>query len=101
MFGLAEEQSLALPASHLGAGDDGDDDDDATCDTDAAREDNEYEKVFHRPRETRSAYCRHRVRRPSAHYFQYIDKVKCWAKQTRRVITNATVVKKMTLWLTM
>ena len=45
-----EEHSLSLPASHLGASDydedkDEDEDDDRTSEKDAAREDNDYEKV--------------------------------------------------------
>ena len=51
----------------------------------------------------RDAYSGHgagRSRRACAQYAPYIDKFKCWAKRTRRVIKNATVVKTMTLWLT-
>ena len=103
-----EEHSLALPASHLGASDydedeDEDEDDDGTSEKDAAREDDDYEKAFHGSREMRDAYSGHgagRSRRACAQYAPYIDKFKCWAKRTRRVIKNATVVKTMTLWLT-
>ena len=101
-----EEHSLALPASHLCASDydeDEDEDDDGTSEKDATREKDDYETAFHGSREMRDAYSGHgagRSRRSCAQYAPYIDKFKCWAKRTRRMIKNATVVKTMTLWLT-
>ena len=101
-----EEQSLSLPASHLGAADDDEDDDETTmrrAKTTSLARTLITKNAFHGSREMRHAYSGHgagRSRRAGAQYAPYIDKVKCWAKQTRRVIKNATVVKTMTLWLT-
>jgi hypothetical protein len=101
------EGSLTLSASLLCAGDeddeDEDEDDDETSENDAAREDDDYETAFRGSREMRDAYSGHgagRSRRACAQYAPYIDKFKCWAKRTRRMIKNSTVVKTMTLWLT-
>lgn len=81
---------------------DEDEDDDGRSEKDATRENDDYEKAFRGSREMRDAM---RIAgigpgAPGAQYAPYIDKFKCWAKRTRRVIKNATVIKTMTLWLT-
>ncbi len=94
------EGSLTLSASLLCAGDededeDDDEDDDETSENDAAREDDDYETAFRGSREMRDAYSGHGAgssRRACAQYAPYIDKFKCWAKRTRRMLKNSTVV---------
>ena len=55
-----EEHSLALPASHLGASD-YDEDDDEASEKEATRENDDYEKAFHGSREMRKRHDRHHV----------------------------------------